>query len=44
MLDDEPAKPKGNVAKRNIFWKGDAAFLRRVFQGKAIPGYLVESD
>ena len=37
MLDDEPAKPKGNVARRNIFWEGDGAFLRRLFQRKPIP-------
>ena len=29
MLDDEPAKPKGNIVRRNIFWQGKGVNLRR---------------
>ena len=29
MLEDEPAKPKGNIVRRNIFWQGDGENLRR---------------
>jgi len=34
MLDDEPAKPKGNVVRRNIFWQGQGEDLRRVSKGQ----------
>ena len=37
LLGDEPKKPKGNIVRRNIFWKGDAENLRRVAAGKPIP-------
>lgn len=36
MLDDEPAKPKGNIVRRNIFWQGQSEYLRRMAQGKPI--------
>lgn len=36
MLDDEPAKPKGNIVRRNIFWQGKGEYLRRMSQGKPI--------
>ena len=29
MLEDEPAKPKGNIVRRNVFWQGDGTNLRR---------------
>ena len=29
MLEDDPTWPKGNVVKRNIFWRGDGTNLRR---------------
>ncbi len=29
MLEDEPAKPKGNIVRRNIFWQGEGVNLRR---------------
>ena len=37
LLDDDPAYPKGNVVRRNIFWPGDGADLRRQARG-ADPG------
>jgi hypothetical protein len=36
MLDDEPAKPKGNVVRRNLFWQGQGENLRRVSKGQPI--------
>lgn len=36
LLDDEPKKPKGNVVRRNLFWKGSGENLRRVAQGQPI--------
>lgn len=30
MLDEDPSFPKGNILRRNIFWRGDAANLRRL--------------
>lgn len=36
MLEDEPAKPKGNIVRRNIFWQGQGEYLRRLAQGKPI--------
>jgi len=36
MLDDEPAKPKGNIVRCNIFWQGQGEYLRRMAQGKPI--------
>lgn len=30
MLQDDPSFPKGNVLRRNIFWRGDGANLRRL--------------
>ena len=34
LLDDEPKKPKGNVLRRNVFWAGSGADIRRVAHGK----------
>jgi len=36
MIDDEPAKPKGNCVRRNIFWQGQGENLRRVSKGQPI--------
>jgi len=36
LLDDEPEKPKGNIVRRNIFWKGKGESLRRMANGKPI--------
>jgi hypothetical protein len=36
MLGDEPAKPKGNVVRHNIFWQGRGEDLRRVANGQPI--------
>jgi len=33
LLADEPKKPKGNVLRRNIFWKGPGDDLRRFGRG-----------
>ncbi len=30
MLDDEPSRPKGNILRGNIFWRGDGENLRRM--------------
>lgn len=30
MLQDDPSFPKGNILRRNIFWRGDAANLKRL--------------
>lgn len=41
LLDDEPYKPKGNVVRRNIFWRGSGETLRRMQRlnpGAADPG------
>ena len=37
LLDDEPKKPKGNVVRRNIFWKGEGQNLRRVAGETPVP-------
>ncbi|MFO7937851.1 MAG: right-handed parallel beta-helix repeat-containing protein [Kiritimatiellia bacterium] len=29
MLDDDPAYPKGNILRKNIFWRGDSTNIRR---------------
>ncbi len=34
LLDDEPKKPKGNVLRRNLFWAGAGADIRRVMHGE----------
>jgi len=36
MLDDEPAKPKGNIVRHNVFWRGSSENLRRVANGQPI--------
>lgn len=36
LLDDEPKKPKGNILRRNVFWPGTGADIRRVMHG-AVP-------
>lgn len=36
LLEDEPAKPKGNILRRNIFWQGQGENLRRVSKGSPI--------
>ena len=33
LLGDEPAYPKGNVVRRNIFWQGSGEDLRRMTHG-----------
>jgi hypothetical protein len=30
MLEDEPSRPKGNILRGNIFWRGDGQNLRRM--------------
>ncbi|QNN23114.1 right-handed parallel beta-helix repeat-containing protein [Planctomycetales bacterium ZRK34] len=37
MLDDEPAKPKGNIIRRNIFWQGAGVNLKRTGWDKHPP-------
>jgi len=37
LLDDDPAWPKGNVVRHNIFWLGSGENLRRIAHG-AEPG------
>ena len=37
MLEDEPAKPKGNIVRRNIFWQGNGENLLRTGWDKHPP-------
>jgi hypothetical protein len=36
ILDDDPKSPCGNVVRRNIFWAGDGADIRRMQGGKPV--------
>ena len=36
LLDDQPAFPKGNVVRRNIFWPGTGDDLRRMARGQPV--------
>ena len=36
LLEDQPAFPKGNVVRRNIFWPGTGDDLRRMARGAAV--------
>jgi hypothetical protein len=37
LIDDDPAYPKGNVVRHNIFWMGDGQDLRRMTHGAEPP-------